>query len=182
MLILTAARLAAEKGIAYLIDCVPAVRKLCPDVYFVVAGEGPDRAELEKRSSTNESASVTFTGFRADVLNLIAACDIFVLPSLAEPFGLVLLEAMALSKPVVATRCGGPTEIVVDGVTGILVPPGDSVALGVAIAKLAGDRDLRERMGRAGYLRFKERFTAARMAAETAAVYRQVLDGRKPSA
>jgi glycosyltransferase involved in cell wall biosynthesis len=119
---------------------------------------------------------VRLLGFRTDALSLMWAADIFVLPSLAEPFGLVLLEAMSLGKPVVATSAGGPLEIVLAGETGLLVPPAQPHELALAINQLLADPEKAIEMGRKGLERYKERFTTERMARETVAVYRKVTE------
>jgi glycosyltransferase involved in cell wall biosynthesis len=118
---------------------------------------------------------VHLPGHRADARALLDAADVFVLPSRHEGMPLALLEAMDAGLPVVATRVPGCTEVVVDGVTGLLVPPGNPPALAAAIARLLADPALRRRMGRAGRLRYLESFTSACMAARTAAVYEREL-------
>jgi glycosyltransferase involved in cell wall biosynthesis len=115
--------------------------------------------------------SIYLLGFRSDVAALMAACDIFVLPAPAEPFGLVLIEAMAMGKPVIAAAAGGPLEIVADGETGLLFEPGDAASLAAAMRRLLENPDLRQRMGQAGRRRYEEMFTAQRMAENMAAVY-----------
>jgi glycosyltransferase involved in cell wall biosynthesis len=100
-----------------------------------------------------------------------------VLPSPAEPFGLVLLEAMVLSKPVIATQAGGPLEIVVPEETGMLVPPSSPDALAQAICRLLADPQLRSRMGQQGRERFDTSYTAERMAHDMVNVYRKSLEG-----
>ena len=171
-MVVTVARLVAEKGIGTLIDAVVIVRRTVPDAVFVVVGEGDLATPLGDRArQLGVDGVVRFAGFRADATDVIAAADVFVLPSPAEPFGLVLLEAMALGRPVVATAAGGPLEIVVDRQTGRLVPPSDPAALAGAIVDLLQDPSARERMGAAGLQRFHERFTADRMAAATVAMY-----------
>ena len=171
-MVVTVARLVAEKGIGTLIDAVVIVRRTVPDAVFVVVGEGDLATPLADRArQLGVDGVVRFAGFRADATDVIAAADVFVLPSPAEPFGLVLLEAMALGRPVVATAAGGPLEIVVDRQTGRLVPPSDPAALAGAIVDLLQDPSARERMGAAGLQRFHERFTADRMAAATVAMY-----------
>jgi glycosyltransferase involved in cell wall biosynthesis len=107
----------------------------------------------------------------------MAAADLVVLPAKAEPFGLVLLEAMALGKAVIATDAGGPRDIVVDGETGRLVAPSDSAALAAAMHELLADPDRCRAMGDAGRRRFERQFTAARMASDTAAVYAAAVYG-----
>jgi glycosyltransferase involved in cell wall biosynthesis len=103
---------------------------------------------------------VVFTGFRDDVPVIMRSIDLLVHAStLPEPFGMVLIEAMAASRPVVATRAGGVQEIVDSGVTGILVPPGDEDAMARAIVEILSDGGLRQRMGEAGLRRVEERFS-----------------------
>lgn len=102
---------------------------------------------------------VIFTGFRKDIPKLLASFDLFVLPSRSEGFGRVNLEAMAMGKPVISTNVGGIPEVVLDGVTGILVSPGNSNALSRAIVRLLDDPHLRETMGREGRKRVEEHFT-----------------------
>jgi glycosyltransferase involved in cell wall biosynthesis len=124
---------------------------------------------------------VRLLGFRDDVRSIMAAGDVFVLPAKAEPFGLVLVEAMALGKPVIATRAGGPLDIVVPGATGLLVEPGSSAELAEAILALLADAAEREAMGARGRERYEQVFTVDRMAGAMAAVYRQCLAGESVS-
>ncbi len=173
-LVVCAARLQPEKDVATLVAAMAAVRADVPGAACVVAGEGPLQADLTAQIDRLGLAGVVrLAGFRADVLSLVAAADVFALPSPVEPFGLVLLEAMALSRPVVATAAGGPLEIVADGHTGLLVPPGDPAALADAVARLLSDAALRSRMGDGGLDRYRQAFTADRMAPATADVYRR---------
>jgi glycosyltransferase involved in cell wall biosynthesis len=118
--------------------------------------------------------SMYLLGFRSDVSALMAACDIIVLPAPAEPFGLVLIEAMALGKPVIAAAAGGPLEIVADGETGLLFEPGNAGSLAGAMGRLLADPDLRRRMGIAGRRRYAQKFTARRMAEKMQEVYQGV--------
>ena len=113
-------------------------------------------------------------GFRPDVLSLHKAFDIFVMSSVTEGLGTSLLDAMAAAKPIVATATGGIPEVVVDGVTGILVPPRDDAAMAAAIVQLLKDPELRQRMGFAGLARARELFSAERMLKETLKVYQRV--------
>lgn len=175
LLVVVAARLSAEKRVEDLIRCVPHVLEAFPNARFIVVGEGPDREALERDAASSGKRSVTFLGFRHDVLDIIAVADVLVLPSDAEPFGIVLLEAMVLSKPVVAINCGGPAEIVADGITGVLVPPRDPISLAKGIIRLLGDPDWRRILGREGFQRYSNRFTASRMGGETLAVYKNIM-------
>ncbi len=116
--------------------------------------------------------------FRPDVPDVYAALDVFVLPStLPEPFGLVVLEAMASSRPVVATAPGGPSETVADGETGYLVPPSDPAALAAALERLVADPALRARMGSAGRRRVSESFSMDRYVREFEDLYARTLAG-----
>ena len=175
-LIFCAARLEPEKDIATLIDAMRSVAAAHPKAICLVAGMGSEQQRLQEQiDRTGLRDSVRLLGFRKDVLSLMSAADIFVLPSLAEPFGLVLLEAMALGRPAIATDAGGPREIVVDGETGLLVPPADPPALAQAIVRLLEDAELRARFGMNGLRRYEAHFTAERMAKETIEVYRKTV-------
>ncbi len=177
-LVVTVARLAAEKGISCLLQSIVLVGKTYSEARFVVVGAGPLQEQLLREAKQwGIEDRLTFTGFRGDAQNFIAAGDIFVLPSPAEPFGLVLLEAMALAKPVIATRAGGPLEIVEADRTGLLVPPGDPNALADAITRLLSQPDTAQTMGQAGRLRFEQHFTARQMAQATLAVYEKAVKG-----
>ncbi len=172
-LIVCAARLEREKDVASLISAVKIMRETIPNVRCLVAGEGAERNALAAQIvALGLEDSVALLGFRADAPALMAAADVFVLPSLAEPFGLVLLEAMALGRPVIATRAGGPLEIVMDGETGFLVPPSSPAALAEALKRLITNPALARQMGENGQARFQAQFTVSKMAQATLAVYR----------
>ena len=139
------------------------------------AGEGGARAALEARAAALGLADrVRFLGRVDDVATLLAGADLFVMPSRHEGLGVAALEAMAASLPVIASRVGGLPEAIVDGESGILVPPDDAAALAHAIARLAADPALRARFGAAGAARVRARFSMAAMAEATLAVYRRV--------
>jgi glycosyltransferase involved in cell wall biosynthesis len=171
-IVLTCARLDVQKGQRYLLDAAAQV----PDALFVLAGDGPDRAGLEAYAKERGiSERVLFLGRRGDIPELLANCDVFVLPSLFEGFPLSILEAMAAGKPVIATKIGGTDEAVVDGMTGILVPPRDGAALAQAIRQLLAAPRLADRFGHAGRLRVQQAFSARRMAEQVDALYRQLV-------
>ena len=168
-------RLAAIKGLGLLLEAVAALRGHYPALRLVVVGDGTDRARLEARASLPDLAgAVTFTGYRAqaEVARELAACDVFVLPSFAEGVPVVLMEAMASRRPVVATRVAGVAELVEDGVSGHLVAPGDPAALTKAIEALLADPVTRTRMGEAGRRRVEAEFDARREAAWLLAILR----------
>lgn len=173
-LVVCAARLEAEKDIASLVSAMSEVKDVLPAARCLIAGDGSLRPALDQQIQRLDLGGVVqLLGFRPDAPALIAAGDLFVLPSLAEPFGLALLEAMALGKPVVATRAGGPMEIVEEGQTGLLVPPSSPDNLAEAIHRLLADPSEGRRLGGNGRARFADRFTSDRMARATLAVYQQ---------
>ncbi len=170
------ARLEQEKDLPTLVRAMALLQTQRPDAppRCVIAGEGDERAALEALIEEQSAGAVVhlagFTPFVPAILEAARAC---VLPSPAEPFGLALVEAMAHRRAVVAVDQGGPREIVVPGTTGLLVPPGDAPAMGRALAELLDDPDRARHMGEAGFERFQNHFTAARMARQTLEVYRR---------
>jgi glycosyltransferase involved in cell wall biosynthesis len=174
-----AARLFRGKGQDDVIRALPDVRQEFPDVRLLIIGR--DDLQAMKTSFTAElkalaaalgvSDSVIFTGQRSDMPALMAASDVFALPSDGEPFGLVFVEAMAMKKPVVALDNGGAIEILEHGKSGLLSPPRDTEALAANLCQLLGDPALRARMGEYGRQQVEARFTAGRMAEDMAKVY-----------
>lgn len=147
-LILTAGRLWAEKGHIHLVRAMPEVVRAVPKVVLALAGEGVLRPELEAEArKLKVEDHLRFLGVRRDVLNWMAAADLFILPSNSEGMPNALLEAMGLGLPVIATRVGGVPEIIQDGETGCLVPPQDPSALAVAIIALLRSPRERRRLG-----------------------------------
>lgn len=176
-LVTCAARLEEEKDIGSLVAAMAEVAASCPTARCVIAGEGSQKqALLDQIARSGLHDRVRLIGYRSDAVAIMNAGDLFVLPSLAEPFGLVLLEAMALGKPVIATRSGGPLEIVVEGQTGLLVPPADPAALSRAVLGLLRDPKARAEMGRNGRERYREHYMVERMAEATCAVYCRALN------
>ena len=179
--VLTVARLDPQKGLHHLISAAA----LVPEARFMIVGDGPERAGLESRiAQLNLGDRVQLLGFRSDIPELLAACDLFVLPSLFEGLPLSILEAMAASRPVVATAIGGNDEAVADGVTGVLVPPSDPQALADAIRHLLRDPERRRRFGEAGRQRAEMEFSTTAMVDRVAAVYDELLaaPGRRGTA
>jgi len=171
-IVLTVARLHAQKGLDVLLQAASHV----PDAQFVVAGDGPLRGRL--RSQADELGledRLAFLGQREDIPRLLAASDVFVLPSLYEGTSLAVLEAMAAGRPVVSSRIGGTDELVVDGESGVLVPAGDADALAAAIRRLLADPALRARIGTAARQRAESLFCAAPTVARVTGVYEEVL-------
>ena len=171
--------LVPHKGQKHLVDAAALVVRDVPDARFVIFGEGELRAALEHQvKHLHLEKHVLLPGFRVDVVALLKTFDVFVMSSETEGLGTSILDAMACGKPVVATAAGGIPEIVEDGVTGLLVPPRDAAALAGAITTLLEDGGLRDRIGRAGLERVRERFTVERMVRETAAVYADLVAAR----
>ena len=179
--LLTLASLVRRKGLDVLVDALPRLRSK-RRYRLLVAGDGPERAALEERARDRGVAErVRFLGARADKADLLAACDVFVLPSRREGLGVAALEAMAAGRPVVATRVGGLGEAVVDGVTGLLVAPEDPSALAAALTRLCDDAELARAYGAAGPERVARGHLPEQMVAAYEELYLEVLDGkRKP--
>jgi len=171
-IVLTAARLAEQKGLCYLLKAVALVL----EAMFVIAGEGPERANLEAQAAElGLNKRVLFLGHRHDVPDLLACCDLFVLPSLFEGLPLSILEAMAANKPVVASAIGGNDEAIVHGETGLLVPPADPAALAGAIQRILSDPDLARRLAAAGNARVHEHFSVEAMIRRVTDTYEEIL-------
>ena len=186
------ARLEPEKGHVTLLEAWPAVMARVPTARLLVVGEGSMAAQLHDQAEAlglmgepcegdhcvgtrhaRPGAAVVFTGRREDVPAVTAALDVAVLPSYREAQGLVILEAMALARPVVASDVGGIPEMIEDGVTGLLVPPHDAPALAAAITRLLLDHPLADMIGRAGHRLIHDRFCVERMVAAIETVYDQ---------
>jgi len=165
------ARLHPVKGHKYLLGAAAKVLKTRPDVQFLVVGEGPLHRELEDMAAgLGISEHVKFTGYYPEIKDIYAITDILCLPSLMEGMGLVLMEAMAFGRPVVASRVGGIPEVVEDGVTGVLVPPADPDRLASALLGLLDGPQKASAMGEIGR-RKVQRFSVDNMVRETENLY-----------
>lgn len=192
-------RLEGRKGIPELFAAMPRALAELPELRFVLAGadnsrhdgflarEGTDYPTWFRSRHPALAGRVEFRGHvsEEELRQLYADCDLFVAPSRYESFGLIFLEAMDLAKPVIGCRAGGPCDIILEGETGLLVPPGDAEALVAAIVRLAQDVEARIAMGRAGRRRLLERFTHRQMAEGFVGLYRRALgeiadDDRRP--
>lgn len=152
------------KGHRTLITAAAVAGKVFPDVLFVLIGEGPERARLEQQiRESGLERHFLWLGSRRDVAELLACCDMFVLPSESEGLPNALLEAMAAGLPVIATSVGGVPEVIEDEENGLLIPPCDPKALSVAICRLLQDDELRGRLARSGQKSVIERFSFPRM-------------------
>jgi glycosyltransferase involved in cell wall biosynthesis len=147
VLLCTVANLIAnKKDVPSLLRAMPAVRDaLDREVTLVVVGDGPQRPDLERLADDLGIADIVrFVGYRDDAIQILASCDLLCHATLFEGMPMVVLEAMALGLPVVATRAPGVTDVVDDGRTGVLVPPRDPQALGAAIVRVLSDDELRD--------------------------------------
>ncbi len=166
------ARLEPEKGHQTLIEAWPHVLREVPDAYLLIVGEGSRRDFLEQWAAAHKVAHrVIFTGRRDDVPAVTAALDVAVLPSWREAQGLSILEAMALSRPVVASDVGGIPEMIEDGVTGLLVEHDNPVALAAALVRLLRDRAYADTIARAGHDLVHERFCVELMVKAIEEIY-----------
>jgi glycosyltransferase involved in cell wall biosynthesis len=171
-IVLTPARLDPLKGHSTLLSA--AVR--LPDVVLAFAGDGPERDTLAQQAAELGIAErVRFLGFRSDINDLLATCDLVALPPLFDGYPLALMEAMAAGKPVITTSAGGQAEMVRNGETGVVVPPGDPTALADALHLLLTDRALAKRLARAARTQAEREFGAERMVEQVEAVYTDVL-------
>ena len=176
------AHFADHKGHRYLIATAARVAAAVPDVRFLLVGDGELRPQIERQiKDLNHEKHVILTGFRTDIPRLLAAMDIVVLSSHLEGLGTSLLDAMAMARPVVATRVGGIPEMVEDGVNGRLVPPRDPDALAGALIELIRRPDERKRMGEAGRARMLSMFSAEAMVEQTERIYRKLIALKKES-
>ncbi|MEL7131830.1 MAG: glycosyltransferase family 4 protein [Pseudomonadota bacterium] len=176
-------RLAGIKGVPLLIDAVAQLQAKHPELHLTLVGDGPEKADLEtyvaQRGLTDR---VTFTGYlgQQEVAAILKTADMLVLPSFAEGVPVVLMEAMAAHIPVVATRVAGVQELVEDGVSGHVIPPGDLDALINAIYQLLKDPEQRAQMGAAGRRKVEAEFDVAKEAAWLATLFEHSLDGNLP--
>jgi glycosyltransferase involved in cell wall biosynthesis len=143
----------------------------------LVAGAGPELPRVSAAAEASAGA-VRVLGARLDVPDLMHAADVVCLTSATEGLPMVLLEAMSLGRAVVATAVDGVTDVVAPGETGLLVPRGDAVAFADALLRLNRSPSLQDDLGRGGRARYRDRFTAARMTEEYAAVFERALRSR----
>jgi sugar transferase (PEP-CTERM/EpsH1 system associated) len=165
-------RLSPEKDLGNLVRAVALITRQKPAFRLEIAGAGPCRAELEQLAKeVGVESQVSFLGEVRDVAGLLSRASMFVLPSLTEGISLTLLEAMACGLPIVATRVGGTPEVVIDGQTGLLVPPADPAALARAILEVSGNQTRSQQLGDAGRSRVEQLFASKRMVEAYEALY-----------
>jgi len=179
---LVAARLEPQKGHRVLLDAMPEVLREFPNARLFCVGDGVLREELEaQRKERRLEENVHFLGFRSDVTDWLALCDFTILPSFYEGLPLVAVESLAAGRTMVATAVDGTPEVIINGRTGITVPPGDPQALAAAIGSLLRSPELRQRLAQQGRSHVLERFSQERQVRETADFYLEKLH-RTPSA
>ncbi len=167
-------RFVEQKGFLYGIQGMAPLIDRIEHLHLLIAGDGDLRDELEAEArQLGIQDRVHFLGWRTDIPRVMASLDIFLMPSLWEGFGMVLLEAMSKRVPVVASDVSAIPEIVVDGETGLLVPPRDPIAITQALYPLIHDAHLRKHMGFLGECRLEKDFNVERMVKETIAVYEE---------
>jgi colanic acid/amylovoran biosynthesis glycosyltransferase len=154
-------RLAAAKGLPILLESLVNLKQAHPDILLTVVGDGPDRHQLEQMTiELGLSENVNYVGYKsqAEVREHFQQTDIFVMSSFAEGIPVVLMEAMAAGVPVIATQIAGVSELVIDGLNGYLVPPGDRILLGDRIEELLNNHQLRAALGMAGRAKVEKDF------------------------
>lgn len=176
----TAGRLTKQKALHVLLEATPALLKDEPATRILIAGDGPLRPTLERQAEHLKiSHAVTFLGYQSEMLPVYQAMDVFVLPSFHEGFGIVLIEAMALQVPVIASRVVGIVDAVQDDVTGLLVSFGDPEALVCAILRIFAEPMLKERLIQKAVEFVRQRCSRELMAERTEALYFALRERKK---
>jgi len=179
------ARLSKEKGLHYLLEAFAVVAGRHPQARLVLVGEGPERQRLERLAARlGLGERVRFLGEvpHEQVPEVLQQLDIFAMPSTYEGFGVAALEAEAMELPVVASHVHGIPDVVLDGETGLLVPPRDRQALAAALDRLVSDGDLRRRLGQAGRAFVAEHYSWEENTAQMEALYKAALGKRESQA
>jgi glycosyltransferase involved in cell wall biosynthesis len=172
-------RLVEKKGFDVLLDALAIVARDARPLALTIAGDGPQRAALEARArSLPATIAVHFTGWRDDVATLFASSDLFVLPSRDEPFGIVVLEAMAAGVPIIATQTAGPLEIL-NATTAVFVPIGDVQALAQAIGQCLDDRSAAKARAAQAALVYEMTYAAAAVVPKYEALYTHMIETSK---
>lgn len=179
MVVGNVAHIRPGKGHTYFLEAAHLILKQRTDVTFVITGKERTEKELnellELAKELRIRDKILFTGFRSDAIQVMSAFDVFVLPSISEAFGIVLLEAMNLEIPIVASRVGGIPEVVVDGRNGFLVSPRNPQELADKILKLLNNENIRIRMGKEGKKMVRESFDIANMVKRVEQIYLSIL-------
>jgi glycosyltransferase involved in cell wall biosynthesis len=169
-------RLTPQKGPLFLIEAAALLQRRLPEARFIVIGDGESRPECERLAGElGIEGAVVFAGYRSDVSRLLAAFDLFVMPSVWEGTPLVLLEAMAAARPIVASSVGGIPQVVEDGESGLLIPPGDARTLAETMARALQEPGLAARLGEGALRRYRQSYSLDRMFQDYADLYRSCL-------
>lgn len=172
------ANFTAGKGHVQLINAFDAVKRQVPNAKLVLAGRGKLKEVEDTVGRLGLGRRIVFAGWREDVVTVYNAMDIFVQPSLSEAFSQVLIEAMGCGLPAIATNVGGASEVIENGVNGILIEPDDQEALASEIIKLADNEKLRREIADRGMRSVRERFSAATMVERHFELYEKWLSER----
>jgi len=166
----------SEKGHAYFVEAAEQVLKVRPEVRFLIVGNEPKGDTIIRRiKALGREKEIIMAGLRDDIPEVLAALDIFVLPSLREGVPQGIAQALAMKKPVVATEVGGVPELIRDQQTGLLVPPADAKSLSRAILSLLDDREKARRLGENGRRLIEEKFSLKIMTEEIETLYKDLL-------
>jgi glycosyltransferase involved in cell wall biosynthesis len=176
--ILVVSRLRWEKGLDVLVQALDRFSDI-GTLHTIVIGVGPEETRLRQLAARCR-VPVHFLGHRQDIGRWLGAADVIAMPSRRESFGRVTLEAMAAGRPLVASRVGGLTEAVVEGETGVLVPPDDAAALAAALRSVLVDPAGRSRMGRAARRRYQASYTIDHMATSWREAWERAVAGARP--
>lgn len=174
-------RLRPEKGHWYLLEALPEIARQAPDVLLLIVGAGSLEGGLKARAAQlGMEKHVVFTGFRSDVRDILAALDVYVLPSLSEGLGTAIIEAGAAGCPIVTSRVGGIPDIVTDGETGLMTPPANPGELAQALLRFYRDRGLAARCGRAAAEHARTCFSEEFLGLKTEEFYLKALGWKTP--
>lgn len=177
----TVARLHRQKGVTHLLRAGQRILRAVPDSLIVIVGDGPQADRLKRQADRlGLGQKCLFLGAQEETIPLMALFDVFVLPSLWEGLPFVLVEAAALGKAIVATAVDGVPEVLEDGRTGFLVPPGDPEALASAVIRLLRDRGEARRLGENARSLVPSRFPLRRMVEQTQNLYLDALEAKPP--
>jgi len=175
-IILAIGRLTEQKGHGYLIEAMPHIIKQHPNAHLLIVGEGELETSLKTQAAqTGYAQHIHFLGKRLDIPQLLAAAQIFVLPSLWEGLSIALLEAMAAAKPIVATAVSGTNQVLTHNVTGLIIPPADSPALATALNKLLDQPDFAHQLGHAAQQHVIAHYSAEQQALAHVRLYERLL-------
>jgi len=178
----TSGRFVEQKGHSYLLDAIPEIIKRQPNCYFLFLGNGPLESQLRKQvEKLGVVQQVVFAGMLDSVAEILAGCDLMIHPSIAEPFGIAILEGMRASLPVVASRVGGIPEVVEESVTALLVEPKNSESLSANVCGLLSDTDKMRQLGEQGHLRWRNKFNISTMIDHVEQYLEQVIKGERIS-